>query len=138
MAMIFISLFGLLGWTQESPVPKELVILELYHAGNLRDPFIPLSGSGGNSAWTTASDETAPELTSLALKGIIQGKNDKIALVSDSSTGASFVVNQRGKLVNHKGKEIPGFVGILKGKSLILMTQDKQVRELTLTQEEQP
>ena len=112
-------------------------VQDIYKAGHLRDPFVSLSGSGGGVAlWQPDAGETPPDISTLVLKGILQGKKERWALVADEATGSSFVVNAQGRLTNQKGKEVPGIAAVIQAKSVILMTQNKMVREIKLSQEE--
>lgn len=104
-----------------------------YAGAKFRDPFIPLTG--GKSYKRNVQGDTTLDPASLMLKGIIMDTTDRMATLIDTSGNSYMIKNKR--LFNRKGEEVPGVVGIVKLESVVIITEDKTVRELKLKTEEQ-
>lgn len=112
---------------------KEKEPLYVYAGTQFNDPFIPLDGSGFKMRSQKEKGELDP--ASLVLKGILVDRDEKMASLSDSS-GNNYVVKNK-RLYNRKGEIIEGIVGIVKLESVVIITEDKTVRELKLRTEEE-
>lgn len=99
-------------------------IEQVYNGTGLRDPFIPLVGSGGGGGG--GSGETSslppPSIHNMVLKGILSGKLESLAMIEDSSTGARYILKGSGKLFDVTGKPVPGITGSIKTAKSVLVT----------------
>lgn len=67
----------------------------------------------------------------LALTGILEDTNSKEAMFKDLWTGAVYIL-KGGRLLDAKKKQLPGISGLIKGKQVILRTEDKKTHQLNL------
>ena len=109
---------------------KERVARYEYKGVKYRNPLLPLTAKGIFIEGT--SEMTGANLSTLRLKGIIKDrhKRGKLALIDDIN-GASYIVKDK-RLINQQGKMVKGVVGIVKEKSVVLITSDKGIRELKM------
>ncbi|MBI4249312.1 MAG: hypothetical protein HY611_07400 [Elusimicrobia bacterium] len=116
-----------------------LKIGDIYKADKMRDPFAPLVGAGegaagtgavGISAAPTPTPEAAAEgfnIHNLILKGILQGSGGKYALFLDPNLGVSYMLKSS-KLYDWKSNPVKGILGKIEGKTVLLMTPDKDIQ----------
>jgi hypothetical protein len=93
-----------------------------------RDPFIPLVG--GSSGSGGASSGSFENLGNLELRGIIKDRRGKAALIS-SSDGDAYVLRS-GRVYDRRNRVIAGVQGVIKENSVVLISQNKAVKELPL------
>lgn len=120
---------------KEVSLPKKVEEPIYEYSGNkFNDPFIPLFG---NVKFKISSneEETTLDPASLVLNGIIIDSNEKMASLVDGSGNNYIVQNKR--LYNKKREIVEGIVAIVKLESVVIITQDKTVRELKLRSEEE-
>jgi len=103
-----------------------------------RDPFTPLLGvSGGGLAAGNgapgAKGARSGNLASLELKGILRDKKGKMAIIS-STDGESYTLKS-GRIYDKKNQMVKGVTGIIKLRSVVLISNNKTVRELRLVQQ---
>ncbi len=120
---------------------KTEVTKYVYDALSYRDPFIPISGEKIAKAKLGSEKEAQiPSLGSLQLKGFVIDAKDKIALFN-SPYGRYLLVN--GKLYDNQNRLVKGFSGKIvynsqtnKPKGVILVTEENDYREYTLSESE--
>ena len=88
-----------------------------------RDPFIPLTGNSFDS------DNRAPQISSLILKGIVEDAKGRIAIVS---SGATSYILRAGRLYDGRNKVVKGISGVIKEQSVVLVGSDRTVKELVI------
>jgi hypothetical protein len=107
--------------------------------------YRPVTMRGPLRVSTVFGDEHAPgaraglselvnstfSIYNLALTGVLEDRHSKEAMLKDLSTGAIYIL-KGGKLLDSKKKQVPGVSGVIKGKQIILMTEDKKVNQLNL------
>ena len=123
--------------SQITDVKKQFASKYSYQGTKNRDPFMALVGRGSNMAISEVSDSDefpGSVLTTLTLRGLVTDSNQKCALVSDTG-GANYAV-KGGKVYDYRGRVLKGIVGIVKEKSVILITSDKTIKELKLTRDQ--
>ena len=102
-----------------------------YPYASKRDPFAPLVGSAGYAGSSSGSQGlSSGELTNLELKGILRDRKGKVALIS-ASDGEAFVLRS-GRIYDKKNRIVSGISGIIKENSVILISQNRTVTELSL------
>ncbi len=100
-----------------------------YKGGKYRNPLLSLTVKG--EAIEGISEMTGANLSTLTLRGIIKdSQKGRLALIDDVS-GSSYIVKGK-KLINQRGRRVKGVVGIIKEKSVVLMTSDKGIKELKM------
>lgn len=113
---------------------------QLYKPSNGRDPVLPATvfvdqkgpGRQENAAAVAKGTFT---VYNLALTGIMEDSRGRQALLRDQSTGLLYTL-KAGRLTDSKKKTVPGVSGVVKGKQVILMTEDKKVHQLNLREQE--
>ena len=123
--------------SQITDFKKQLESKYSYPGAKNMDPFMVLVGRGSKMAISEVSDlDEFPGsvLTTLTLRGLVTDSNQKCALVSDTS-GAKYAV-KGGKVYDYRGRVLKGIVGIVKEKSVILITSDKTIKELKLPRDQ--
>ncbi len=114
---------------------------QVYSPANPRDPFLPATVFGdqkGGSKLDAASQQVVKgtfTIYNLALTGIMEDANSRQALLRDQSTGLLYTLKS-GRLIDSKKKQVPGVSGVVKGKQVVLMTEDKKVYQLNLREKE--
>ncbi|MFA6434476.1 MAG: hypothetical protein WCW52_07260 [Elusimicrobiales bacterium] len=113
-----------------------VTVEQAYHPSNTRDPLKISTVFGDEHAPTAraASAELARSTFSvynLTLTGILEDSRSKEAMLRDLSTGVVYFL-RGGKLLDSRKKQLPGVSGVVKGKQVILMTEDKKIHQLTL------
>lgn len=124
-------------WTLTARV---IAIVDELYLGNLRDPFI-IGGGGGartQAQTATAALESVPfSIHDMELTGIMKDSRGKQALLKNRNTGASYML-VRNKLLDSKGKPVPGVSGVIHGKQEVtLMTEDTDRQPLSLHEKEE-
>ena len=115
------------------PAPPAPTVSMFYKADRARDIFIPLTGAGAGIQTTigVVVSSEAFSIHNLELRGVLDAPAGQFALIVDPNTGASFVL-KAGRLIDAKGKTVPGVFGTIKGKKVRLMTADKDVQDLKM------
>ncbi|OGR42995.1 MAG: hypothetical protein A2X35_04535 [Elusimicrobia bacterium GWA2_61_42] len=121
-----------------------LTVDQVYKPVNPRDPLIPATmfgdqKGGGKAAKAEASSQQVAKgsftVYGLTLTGILEDSRGRQALLRDQVTGLLYTL-KAGHLVDSKKKTVPGVSGLVKGKQVILMTEDKKVHQLNLREKE--
>ncbi len=113
---------------------KKIVEKYEYKGIKYRNPLLPLTAKATLIEGT--GEMAGTNLATLSLKGFIKdNQKGGLALISDIN-GASYIVKDK-RLINQQGKKVEGVVGIIKDKSVVLITSDQSVRELKLKTEEE-
>lgn len=117
---------------------------QAYRPSNGRDPLIPatVSGDTKGTAAPKPKGQAAPEAVvsstfnvyGLALTGIMEDSSGRQALLRDAA--GNLYTLKAGHITDAKKKAIPGVSGVVKGKQVILMTEDKKVHHLNLRENE--
>ncbi|OGR52543.1 MAG: hypothetical protein A2049_11375 [Elusimicrobia bacterium GWA2_62_23] len=117
---------------------------QMYRPVNPRDPLLPATvfGDQKGPGKTSAAAAASPSLEKgtftvygLVLTGILEDSKSRQALLRDQSTGLLYTL-KAGRLLDSKKKAVPGVSGVVKGKQVILMTEDKKVHQLNLREKE--
>ncbi|OGR87679.1 MAG: hypothetical protein A3A86_04835 [Elusimicrobia bacterium RIFCSPLOWO2_01_FULL_60_11] len=114
------------------PDPKMETPRYSYPYSSKRDPFTPLAGSAAALAGASSGSQgiSSGELSNLELKGILRDRKGKVALIS-ASDGEPFVLRS-GRVYDRKNRIVSGISGIIKENSVILISQNRTVTELSL------
>jgi len=115
---------------------------QAYRPSNGRDPLIPATVSGDTKGTAAPKPKgQAPAVVSstfnvygLALTGIMEDSSGRQALLRDAA--GNLYTLKAGHITDAKKKTIPGVSGVVKGKQVILMTEDKKVHHLNLRENE--
>lgn len=118
---------------------------QMYRPVNPRDPMLPATVFGdqkGTGRMPSRKGPAAEEavkssftIYGLALTGIMEDSRGRQALLRDQATGLLYVL-KGGRLLDEKKKPVRGVSGSIKGKQVILMTEDKKVHQLNLRDKE--
>lgn len=120
-----------------------LTVEQAYKPVNSRDPLVPATVFGDQKgpgraqkaqaavAVSTQAAGGAFPVYNLALTGIMEDSSGRQALLRDAATGAIYTL-KAGRLIDSKKKAVPGVSGVVKGKQVVLMTEDKKVHQLNL------
>jgi len=120
---------------------------QMYRPVNPRDPLVPATvfgdqkGTGkiGKTSKTEASAtgvaKSSFTVYGLMLTGILEDSRGRQALLRDQATGLLYTL-KAGHLFDSKKKIMPGISGVVKGKQVILLTEDKKVHQLNLRERE--
>jgi len=122
----------------EAPLTTE----QAYRPSNGRDPLTPATVSGDTKGTAAPKPKgQAPAVVSstfnvygLALTGIMEDSSGRQALLRDAA--GNLYTLKAGHITDAKKKTIPGVSGVVKGKQVILMTEDKKVHHLNLRENE--
>lgn len=115
---------------------------QAYRPANGRDPLVPATVSGDTKgAAAPKAKGQAPAVVSstfnvygLALTGIMEDSSGRQALLRDAA--GNLYTLKAGHITDAKKKTISGVSGVVKGKQVILMTEDKKVHHLNLRENE--
>lgn len=115
---------------------RPVTVDQAYRPSSMRDPLRVSTVFGDEHAPKTAAslaDLTTSTFSvyNLALTGILEDARSKEAMLKDLATGAVYIL-KGGRLLDSKKKLLPGVSGVIKGKQVILMTEDKKVQQLNL------
>jgi len=114
-----------------------LTVEQAYKPKNGRDPLVPATaygdqkGTGKLGSASAVVQKGTFTVYGLALTGILEDSHGRQALLRDTATGALYLL-KAGRLIDSKKKPVPGISGVVKGKQVILMTEDKKVHQLNL------
>lgn len=120
-----------------------LTVEQAYKPVNGRDPLVPATvygdQKGGEKGKTPGGASASVEkgtfsVYALTLTGIMEDSRGREALLRDGS-GTLYTLKS-GRLTDSKKKAVPGVTGVVKGKQVILMTDDKKVHHLNLRENE--
>ena len=120
-----------------------LTVEQAYRPVNTRDPLLPATVFGDQKnfgrisrevAVSTGTERSSFSVYGLALTGILEDSSGRQALLRDAS-GALYTL-KAGRLIDSKKKAVPGVSGVVKGKQVVLMTEDKKVHQLNLREKE--
>jgi hypothetical protein len=115
-----------------------MVPVYTYQGDRFRDPFVPLVGDPDSGRYD-APPPSGPLLpfnpTDANLKGILKTTTGRWAVLR-TSDGDTYMV-QNGKIFDPKRKEVEGFQGIVKEKSLVILGPTNQEVILLLRKEEE-
>lgn len=120
-----------------------LTVEQAYRPANLRDPLVPATiygdqkgGEGRVKAPSAAAEVEKGTFSvyALTLTGIMEDSRGREALLRDSAGGMYTL--RAGRLTDFKKRPVPGVSGVVKGKQVILMTEDKKVHHLNLRENE--
>ncbi len=116
-------------------------VADMYQAKG-RDPMAlatvygdQTGGSSAGAAGLNAVSVSSFSIYSLILNGVMQDGAGRQALLTDPATAIVYKLKS-GKLYDQKKKVVPGVSGVVKGKQVILMTEDKKVRQVNLREKE--
>jgi hypothetical protein len=118
-----------------------LTVEQAYRPVNPRDPLVAatvfgdLKGPGRSQPKEQVAVSTQAgggfSVFNLSLTGILEDSSGRQALLHDAATGAIYML-KGGRLIDSKKKAVPGVSGVVKGKQVVLMTEDKKVHQLNL------
>jgi hypothetical protein len=95
-----------------------------YYGDRYRDPFIPLNGD-------IRTDQSAldrpPQVSSLALKGIVQDARGRMALLT---SGVNSYILKGGRLYDGRNRMVKKIAGVIKTESVVIIGADRTVVEL--------
>jgi Tfp pilus assembly protein PilP len=119
-----------------------LTVPQVYRGTSYRDPFkvaVVFGDEHGPKSKTALSDVASSTFSiyNLSLVGIMEDSRSKEALFSDKTTGLVYTL-KGGRLLDSKKKQVPGVSGVVKGKQVVLMTEDKKIHQLNLHEKESP
>ncbi len=110
----------------------------VYPLAQKRDPFVPLVGGAQGAPMAAAGGEKkgaeTGDFAHLELRGIVRDKTGKLAMIA-SSNGEAYTVKS-GRIYDRKNRMVSGVTGIIKETSVILISQNKMIRELQLIKKE--
>ena len=159
MAKNIIFLLTLLTAAQAAPAAAQVAVStqapvtvdQAYRPVNSRDPLVPATvfgdqkGTGKLISAAPAAHAAAPaaaaapeaqgafNVNGLTLTGILEDSSGRQALLRDSATGTLYTL-RAGRLRDAKRKTVRGVSGVVKGKQVILITEDKKVHQFNLRQ----
>jgi hypothetical protein len=116
---------------------------EAYRPSNPRDPLRTATVYGNEhapkqKAAAVPAAGIAPSsfsIYNLSLTGIMEDSRSREAMLSDKSTGMNYTL-RGGSLFDSRHKLLRGVSGVIKGKQVILMTEDKKVQQLNLHEQD--
>lgn len=122
-----------------------LTVEQAYKPVNGRDPLLVSTVYGdqkgtGESKKPAAGDAKAAvekgtfSIYGLTLTGIMEDSRGREALLRDAA--GNVYTLKAGRLADVKKKTVPGVSGVVKGKQVTLMTEDKKVLHLNLRENE--
>lgn len=119
-----------------------LTVEQAYKPANTRDPLVASTvygdqkGTGENKkpAAGQAVEKGTFSVYALKLTGIMEDSRGREALLRDAA-GTLYTL-KAGRLTDSKKKTVPGVSGVVKGKQVTLMTEDKKVLHLNLRENE--
>ncbi len=100
-----------------------------------RDPFTPLLGTLARRPGGDGLGLTGGELTNLELKGILRDRKGKVAIIA-ASDGEPFIL-RAGRIYDQKNRIVSGVSGIIKENSVIIITQNRAMTELSLRKKDE-
>lgn len=117
-------------------------IEQTYAPVSMRDPLLPSTVFGDQKGLTARPGAAAAQAVEkgtfsvygLTLTGILEDSSGRQALLRDAA-GAVYTL-KAGRLSDARKKAVPGISGVVKGKQVVLMTEDKKVHQLNLREKE--
>ena len=115
---------------------QAVTVEQVYTSSALRDPlkisviFADEHGPKTKIAGAELAKSTF-SVYNLSLTGILEDNSNKEAIFKDLETGAVYILSG-GRLLDSKKKSLPGISGVIKGKQVILSTEDKKIHQLNL------
>ncbi|MFH1619149.1 MAG: hypothetical protein ABIG11_04525 [bacterium] len=115
-----------------------VTVEQFYRTENLRDPFVPATGIGGERirVQQTAAQQTQFNIHDLILTGIMEDSRGKQAIFSNPNSGLGYVLSG-GRLTDIKRKPVEGVRGIIQGKQVILSTPEEDIQPFTLHEKQE-
>jgi len=115
---------------------QSVTVEQLYNSASRRDPLVVstvFADEHGpkSKAGSTELARSTFSVYNLALTGILEDNSSKEAIFKDLATGAVYILSG-GRLLDSKKKTQPGVSGVIKGKQVILSTEDKKIHQLNL------
>ncbi|MCK4935389.1 MAG: hypothetical protein KAR84_00935 [Elusimicrobiales bacterium] len=144
MHLTFILLLGITTQAADKPVTVEvstptLTVEQVYRPVTLRDPMVVSNVFGDQKPWPSVKvsevSKTTFSIYNLSLSGIMEDSSGKQAMLKDKNTRQTYIL-RFGKLVDGKKKTVKGVTGVIKGKQVILMTEDKKIFPINLREKE--
>ena len=119
---------------------RSVTVEQFYSQSALRDPLkvsTVFSDEHGSKSKVGAAElaQSTFSVYNLALTGILEDNNSKEAIFKDLGSGAIYIL-KGGKLLDTKKKQLPGISGLIKGKQVVLRTEDKKTHQLILHEHE--
>lgn len=118
-----------------------LSVEQIYRPVVYRDPLVQ-STVYGDAKSKAAPEANAVEIAKstftvydLELTGLMEDSKGKQAMLTDSKTGTVFIL-KAGRLFDGKKNTVKGITGIIRGKQVVLMTEDKKVVPLNFQEQE--
>jgi hypothetical protein len=123
----------------EAPVcasTQPVTVEQAYRPSNTRDPLKVSTVFGDEhglkaKAGSVELANSTFSVYNLSLTGILEDNRSKEAMLKDCATGVVYIL-KGGKLLDSKKRWMPGVSGVIKGKQVILMTEDKKVHQLNM------
>ncbi|MCG2725390.1 MAG: hypothetical protein L6420_03865 [Elusimicrobia bacterium] len=116
-----------------------LTVEQVYAPVSFRDPMIISNVFGDQKTWpavkTSEVSKTTFSIYNLSLSGIMEDSSGKQAMLKDTKTRQIYILRV-GKLMDGKKKTVKGVTGVIKGKQVILMTEDKKIFPINLREKE--
>ncbi len=117
---------------------------QAYHPASSRDPLVASTmygdqkGTGKLRSKKDAGEQGVSKDTftiyGLTLTGIMADARSRQALLKDAA--GNLYTLKAGRLVDSEKRTVPGVSGVIKGKQVTLMTDDKKVHQLSLRERE--
>jgi len=121
------------GLVSSSSAP--LTVDSIYRPKVTRDPLIESNVFGDSRKWETEDAEkvckSSFSVYNLELTGIIEDEKGRQAILRDAKGGKTYILNA-GRLTDSKKKIIPDVGGIIRGREVVLITSQKQLRKIVL------
>ena len=112
-----------------------LTVKQVYKPVSLRDPMIVSDVFGDQKVWPEIQNADVSKATfsiyNLSLTGIMEDSNGKQAMLKDVNSQSSYTL-RFGKLMDAKKKTVKGITGVIRGKRVALITEDKKILSLNL------
>ena len=143
LTVLFISCCAGSAAAQVAVSTPVATVEQTYMPVSMRDPLLPSTVFGdqkGVSARPKGAAAAQPvekgtfSVYGLTLTGIMEDSRGRQALLRDAS-GAVYTL-KAGRLTDAKKKAVLGISGVVKGKQVVLMTEDKKVHQLNLREKE--
>ncbi|MCK5105924.1 MAG: hypothetical protein KAQ76_00025 [Elusimicrobiales bacterium] len=149
MHLTFVLLLGITARAADNPAGDKVFNVEVstpvqtveqvYNPVSLRDPMVVSEVFGDQKTWPAVKkseiSKTTFSIYNLSLSGIMEDSSGKQAMLKDTKTMQIYVL-RLGKLVDGKRKTVKGITGVIKGKQVILMTEDKKIFPINLREKE--
>jgi hypothetical protein len=110
--------------------PKKEEEKYVYRGDSHPDPFVP---QNIEAAASPSGELITPNIATLSLKGIFSAGKQRTAIIAGAS-GAYILKDSR--LYDSRQRQVKGISGAIKVDSVILISQDKNMRELKLREKE--